>query len=305
MTYQLDVRFEPLYELIGSLHTYICRKSHKKIDLAPEWAQETRKRLSPELNSLLDGMEIDADWKCAYLLVYLCPDASSGERFLAWLEGLTPGALYELLSPYTSQFPENMSRFRTRILTLFSLWNEEYFLKLDPVVLQSLIKEKEQLRDRLPAQDAVEFADQATNGLWFEPADGMEKLILVPQYHFQPINVIYNFGSATLCHYAARIYPDDDGFISPHDYRVLRSLGEKSRLKILQYLHQGPRSFTEIVRYLKLSKGITHDHLFKLRGAGLIHAHFERDTLTVYSLRLSALGRIQESLLSYITKEPV
>jgi DNA-binding transcriptional ArsR family regulator len=90
-------------------------------------------------------------------------------------------------------------------------------------------------------------------------------------------------------------------FLSAHDYRILRSLGEKSRLKILRYLHQGPRTFIEIHRHLKLSKGITHDHITKLRSAGLIHAHFEGENLTVYSLRAGTLDRLQHVIMDYIT----
>jgi DNA-binding transcriptional ArsR family regulator len=301
MAYSLDVRFEPLHELINSLHTYICRKSHKKIDLTPSWAKEIRRKLSPGLAALLDETEVDADWRCTYLLVHLCPDGRDAEAFLSWLEGLTPGGMYELMSPYTNQFPENMGAYRSKTLKLFSMWNEEYFRHQDPAILELLSREAKSLQAQLPDSDAVEFVDRTTNGLMFRPLQGLEQVILIPQYHFQPVNVIYHFGRVTLCHYAARVRLEDDGFISPHDYRVLRSLGEKSRLKILQYLHQGPRSYTEIVRHLKLSKGITHDHIFKLRSAGLIHAHFEGENLTEYSLRSKAITGIQGRLMEYIS----
>ena len=59
----------------------------------------------------------------------------------------------------------------------------------------------------------------------------------------------------------------------------------------MRYLYQGPRSFIEIVRHLKLSKGITHDHLSKLRGAGLVYAHFEGESLVEYTLRPRALSK--------------
>lgn len=305
MTYSLDVRFEPLHELLNSIHTYICRKSYKKIDLTPSWPKDIRQRLTPKLAALLDDTEVDGDWRCAYLLVHLCPDGSSAEAFLTWLESLTAGNLYELMSSYINQFPENMGAFRSKLLALFSLWNEEYFRHADPAILEALTKEARTIQAQLPAADAPEFVDRTTNGLLFKPIPGLEKLILIPQYHFQPVNVINHFGRVVLCHYAARIYFGDDGFISPHDYRVLRSLGEKSRLKILQYLYHGPRSYTEIVRHLNLSKGITHDHIFKLRSAGLIHAHFEGENLTEYSLRPQAIHLMQERVLEYIRKEPV
>ncbi|NEW05021.1 winged helix-turn-helix transcriptional regulator [Paenibacillus sp. SYP-B3998] len=285
---------------MNSLHTYICRKSHKKIDLTSSWAKETRKQLTPDLVGLLDQVEVDNDWKLTYLLVHLCPDKRGAEPFLTWLESLTPGDLYELIAAYSNQFPTNMAVFRSRTLSLFTQWNEQYFRQLDSAIIHSLSSEQQARKEALPVMTSDAFVDETTNGLLFKPMKGLEELILIPQYHFQPINVICYFGRLTLCNYSARIYFSDEETLSPHAYRMIKSLAEMSRLKILRYLHHGPRSFIEIVRHLKLSKGITHDHISKLRSAGLIHAHFEGETLTEYSLRAGALQHMHNKLLGYI-----
>ncbi|MCY9660045.1 winged helix-turn-helix domain-containing protein [Paenibacillus chondroitinus] len=301
--YKIDTTFEPLHELINSLHTYICRKSYKKIDLTSAWAKETRKRLTPEFASLLDQTEVDSNWKLTYLLVHLCPEKQHVHQFLSWLEGLGAGDLYELMSEYSSQFPDNMAAFKSRTLSLFSEWNELYFQHIDPVIIQRLQNEAENRKALQPAMDSNTFVDETTNGLCFKPMKGLEKLLLIPQYHFQPINVVSSFRQLTICNYAARIYFNDEEDLPPHEYRIIRSLAEMSRLKILRYLHQGPRSFIEIVRHLQLSKGITHDHISKLRSAGLIYAHFEGETLTEYSLREGALLHLQNKLTSYIKNQ--
>ncbi|MEI0737131.1 hypothetical protein VQ056_11445 [Paenibacillus sp. JTLBN-2024] len=51
---------------------------------------------------------------------------------------------------------------------------------------------------------------------------------------------------------------------------------------------------------MKLSKGITHDHISKLRSAGVLYAHFEGENLTEYSLRRRALDQLQERIYRYI-----
>lgn len=300
MDYRVDVRFEPLYELINSLHTYICRKSHKKIDLSSSWAKGIRQRITPELASLLAETEVDGDWKLTYLLVHLCPGGRNAEDFLGWLEGLTPGDLYELLSAYGNQFPNDMGKFRSRNLAIFSQWNEQYFSHIDPAIPASLRKEEQERNKALSVMKREDFIDQTTNGLQFKPFDGLERLILIPQYHFQPINVIYHFGNMMVCHYSSRIYFGGEELLPTPEYRIIRSLGEMSRLKILRYLHKGPKSFIEIVRHLGLSKGITHDHITKLRSAGLIRAHFEGETKVEYSLRLETLQQLQNKLIEYI-----
>jgi DNA-binding transcriptional ArsR family regulator len=301
--YKIDITFEPLHELINSLHTYICRKSYKKIDLTSAWAKESRKRLTPEFASLLDETEVDFNWKLTYLLVHLCPEKKHADQFLSWLERLSPGDLYELMSDYISQFPDHMGAFRSKTLSLFSQWNELYFQYIDPLIIQRLQDEAGNRKAIQPTMKSDHFVDETTNGLCFKPMKGLEQLILIPQYHFQPINVISSFRQLTICNYAARIYFNDEEELPPHEYRIIRSLAEMSRLKILRYLHQGPRSFIEIVRHLKLSKGITHDHISKLRSAGLIYAHFEGETLTEYSLREGALLHLQNKLTSYIKHE--
>ncbi|WP_068617591.1 ArsR/SmtB family transcription factor [Paenibacillus tuaregi] len=304
MAFRLDVQFEPVHELINSLHAYICRSSYKKTDLSSAWAEAARMKLTPEFATALSEMAIDADWKLTFLLVHLCPDKSDVRGFLKWLESLSPGDMYEKIAEYSSYFPDNMSSFRARTLRVFEEWNHAYFSSINPDILISLQEEKRRRLEQLPSLSTEQFVDTTTNGLVFKPIQGLEEVILIPQYHFQPINVINYYGRLTLCCYSARVYfPENKDVMNPQNYRMLRSIGEKSRLKILRYLHQGPRSFIEIVRHMKLSKGITHDHISNLRRAGLIYAHFEGETLTEYSLRPGALEEIQKNLLEYISGE--
>lgn len=292
MDYRVDVTFEPRYELLSSLHTIICRKSHKKIDLAPAWVKETLQCLTPGFAAMLKEMEVDGDWKFTYLLTCLCPAGLAPEAFLAWLQAKTPGDLYELTAGYTQQFPKDMGLYRSRTLEVLSMWNEQYFRRLDPAVPGALRAEAGRRKEELAAAEPLAFVERTTNGL--------ERLVLVPQYHFQPMNVIYHFGKVTLCHYAARIYFGDETDFPPQEYRMIRALGEQSRLKILRYLSEGPRTFTEIVRHLQLSKGITHDHVSKLRSGGFIRAHFEGETVTEYSLRAEMLDVMHRKLVDYI-----
>lgn len=300
MDCRLEVRFGPVYEFFNSLHTYICRKSHKKIDLPSSWAKETRSRLTPAFAAELEMMEVNAEWKHAYLLAVLCPDYHSPHKFLEWLDGLTIGDMFELMSEYMSQFPANMGEFRSQLLSRLTQWNDQYFSSVNPRIITSL---ETAAKERIMAAQqttADAFIDETTNGMTFNQTAGLERILLIPQYHFQPVNVIYHYGSTLLCHYSSRIYLGEDGNLPQHDLRIIRCLGEQSRLKILKYLQQGPRSFIEIVRYLKLSKGITHDHVSKLRSAGLIYAHFEGETLLYYSLRAKQLDDIHATLKQYI-----
>lgn len=302
MEYTVEVEFAPVYELISSIHTFLCKKSYKKIELGAAWAAEASAGLSPQLLAGLEQVELDNDWKLLNLLIYLCPDKSTIEGVLEWLKGLAVGEMYEVLSEHVSVFPARMDEFREKMGFVLTEWHRQYFSGSSPAVLAGLQAHAEERRQQLQsAASAADFVDEATNGFVFMP-EGLRKLILIPQYHFQPVNIIYNFGPLTLCHYAARMTIDDEE-LSPFMVKTLRSLGEKSRLKILKSLGQERRTFSEIVRSAGISKGIVHDHIFSLRCAGLLHAYIEGENTTSYSLRLQGVHQLNAQLLQYLGGE--
>ncbi|MHA6533397.1 ArsR/SmtB family transcription factor [Paenibacillus sp. BAC0078] len=297
--YEVRVEFEPVYELVSSIHTFICKKSNKKIDLGTSWSSEVSRRLSPELLSTLAETELDNEWKLLNLLIYQCPAKGSVDNVLGWLEGLTVGEMYETLAEYVSVFPGQMEQFRSRMHFLLSEWNRQYFHGSNDAVISSLRQHTEERQQELSVNPTADFINKTTNGFYFLPADRLKKLVLIPQYHFQPVNIIYSFGPLTICHYAARISIADEE-ISPYMYRTIRSLGEKSRLKILHSLGGERKTFTEIVKQAGISKGIVHDHIFSLRCAGLLHAYIEGENVTAYSLRLEGIHRMNEQLFEYL-----
>jgi DNA-binding transcriptional ArsR family regulator len=298
--YDVEVQFEPIYELLNSVHTFICRKSYKKIDLGQQWAADTRSSLSQELVDRLNATELNNDWKTLNLLIYLCPYKESVESVLEWIEGLTVGGIYETLSEYITVFPVQMEDFRGKMLSLLREWNAQYFSRKGSDIIDRLQQHADRKKLELKASTLEAFINQTTNGFYFNPIDGLQKLVLIPQFHFQPANIIYHYGKLTICHYSARITLTEDEAISPFMYRTIRSLGEKSRLKILQSLSGERKTFTEIVKDAGISKGIVHDHIFNLRCAGLLYAYIDGENVTTYSLRLDGLHSMNEQLLAYL-----
>lgn len=300
VSYTIELQFNPLYECLNSLHTYICRPSYKKIDLDPSWAKSVEEQLPPAFAERLAQTGIDAEWRLIVLLVCCCP-YQTPEQFIQWIEDMTVKQLEVVIAEHTSLPVTGVARLRSRILMLFQQWNEYYFSRIDQQIITGLQQEYEQKQAILMQNHHLStFVDEVTNGIVFEPHAELKRLILVPHYHFKPLNIIYAYHSFVICHYPAKLYLGDSSELPPYEYRVIRALAEQSRLKILKYLYNGPRSFIEIVRYLGLSKGITHDHVTKLRSAGLLHAHIQGETLTVYSLRTHAIDHLQQMLMHFI-----
>ncbi|GAB6928937.1 hypothetical protein JCM10914A_29200 [Paenibacillus sp. JCM 10914] len=301
MSYQLELSFSPVNELINSLHTFLCKSWHKRIDLGPGWPQNIQATLSPEFADQLEQTGIDLEWKLLHLLAYVSPSKDSIEGFLIWLGQLSVGELYAALSPYVQTFPEHFGAVRDRQHRMLSEWNEVYFRHIDPAIVTALQAEATE-KAASGELEAYEKVAALTNGFYFEPVNGLEKLVLIPHYHFQPGNIFYSYGSLTLCHYASRIeaHSDEEDEPSLHLYRLLRSLSEKSRLRILHFLRSEPRTFIEVVRHLGISKGITHDHIFNLRSAGLLSVHVVGETVSTYSLRVERIQEIEQGLFEYL-----
>ncbi|AFH59385.1 ArsR/SmtB family transcription factor [Paenibacillus caseinilyticus] len=302
MSTPIDIKFAPTYELINSLHTYLCRIWHKRIDLGADWHAGVRDRLSPGFRSHLDASELRPEWRFVYLLAHLYPGRGGPASFLDWLEELSPGDMYELLAPRLPAVTGDLAGLQQWLAGLLRPWYEQYFADFDQDMLVRLEQAAGRHRALLGTLPPAELAEELTNGLRFEEDGGVRQLVLTPQYHFQPGNVFYLYGGGLLlCQYPADLHaPQPDDGPSPPLYRTLRSLGERSRLRILRYVSGGPRSFTDILRHVGLSKGITHEHISNLRCAGLLRAHVVGENVTVFSLRSSAVIRLQEQLLSYV-----
>ncbi|GGH09281.1 winged helix-turn-helix domain-containing protein [Paenibacillus segetis] len=304
MAYQVEVEFHPIHELMNSVHTFLCKKSYKKIELGPIWVKETESKLNTKLLARLEETELNNDWKMIYLLIHLCPNKESIESVLGWIEGLSVGEIYEAFSGYMKTIPSNINDYRKRIVELLSEWNHQYFSRCNPAIMDALQKHAEDKKSELARSltNTSEFVNTTTNGFNFVPVEDLEKVVLVPQYHFQPANIVYAYGKLTLCQYSARISLGAEHDISPYMYRTIRSLGEKSRLKILQSLHSERKTFTEIVRNVGISKGIVHDHIFNLRCSGLLHAYIEGENVTSYSLRLEGITTMNQEILDYLQR---
>ncbi|MCL6458443.1 MAG: transcriptional regulator, partial [Gorillibacterium sp.] len=179
MTFNVELQFYPIHELMNSLHTFICKKSHKKIDLSSSWAKETESQLSEQLSSSLKHTELNNDWKMMYLLIHLCPHKESVDSVLKWIEELSIGEIYELLADYVKTFPGNMSDYRKKIIFLLSEWNLQYFSRCSPTLLDALEKhagsKKIELAQNL--KQTSTFVNTTTNGFNFVPVEGLETLV--------------------------------------------------------------------------------------------------------------------------------
>ncbi|MED4911471.1 ArsR family transcriptional regulator [Brevibacillus centrosporus] len=301
MTYSVEVSFAPANELITSFYTFLCTKAHKRLELGPNWVKNTTEQLSERFVAELKELEYWSDWGQLQLLVWQCPKKETTTQFLLWLESLSVGELFERLSPWISTFPEDLGVVRDRVSYFLSEWDQQYFQSVSSMIVDPLITDANEKLQWKAARGPVELIELATNGLYFEPVDQAHRVLLIPQYHSQPVTLLHCYRGIAVCQYSSDHLPViEDNLPSPSLYRLTRSLADKTRLQILHYLKSGPKSYMEIVNHMQMAKSTIYEHTLNLRSAGLIRGHVLGSSVVSYSLREEALDWMNDQLKAYL-----
>jgi DNA-binding transcriptional ArsR family regulator len=299
MDYQVEIDWAPAYELVVSLTAYAC-KSVKTLELGAEWVQRVREQSGGAIAS----QDLPAHYKWLDILVWRCPEPRDAAGFLRWLAACPIGTLYEMLAPYVLEdslpLPANLGAVRDEWVRALTAWDASYFRRLNPAILSGLAAEAVARRaeaGRLPPEEVVE---RATGGIQFIAPPGITQVLLVPQYHYRPINIYGNWRGWRIFLYPADALPPAPGGPPYALQRVTRALNDESRLRILRLLASGQHSFTQIVEEMDLAKSTVHHHLVILRAAGLVRLHDYGKGAETYALRPSALGDLATQLESYL-----
>ncbi|MDF2629305.1 MAG: hypothetical protein K0R39_3136 [Symbiobacteriaceae bacterium] len=300
--YRVSVDFAAAHELVLSLDAFFYTPA-KSLDLGADWVSEVRKRFTAA-----------TDWESQFdpflltLLVHRCPGERTAAAFLGWLAALTPGQLYELVAPYVPDKAADLLRDlgarQAYYLRLLTAWNEAYFQTLDSAILRQLAAEAAWRTERVKGQSPAEAVEEATTGAVLE-SDLVEEILLVPQYHYRPLNRFAKCGTTLVCGYPVEA-PRATGVPAPQLLRLTRALGDESRLRILHYLAGGPaRTFTDVLKFSGLSKNTVHYHLTALRSAGLVRVHLTGECVVDrYSARRATLEGLSARLQEYLDDQP-
>lgn len=319
--FRVEVDFAPAYELCISLAALMLRRLHRLLDLGPNWASKTLRQLSPALRGALQSAsEIEGNLPLD-LLVRYCPGERTPAGFIEWVRTLTPGSIYELAAPHLADgqsLPRDLAEVRDRWSRILELWNDEYFSRLDPVVIATLRASADRWEAMARSEDAepATLVESATGGLVLERGRDLGTVLLIPQHHVSPVNTFETYRQLLMCYCPVEMPPRGADDPPGASVRLVRALSDPQRLRILRLLGSGPQSFTEVVRFLRQPKSTVHYHLVILRAAGLVRVHTRlalpsRPTAARrlggaterYSLRAGALRDGYGTLLDYLLRK--
>jgi DNA-binding transcriptional ArsR family regulator len=299
MTYRIIVDWSPAYELIVSARAYV-RETPKTLELPADWWEAARQKVGPDLVAEDDFHH--TGW--LYLFAWLCPDKQDAADFLRWLGGLTVGTFYELLAPFIGKgcpvLPTNLGASRDAAVRFLTRWYESYFRHVDPAILRGLEAEAERRRAQAEITSPEDLFEQATNGIQLADTAETQTALLIPQYHYSPLELQQHWQGLRLCCYGADVLPPTSGSPPPTLLRLTRALDDKNRLRVLRFLAREPHRFSEVVQEIGLTKGTVHHHLSILRAAGLLLVE-DTGAETVYCLRSSALNALERWLHEFFS----
>lgn len=308
VNFDVDVDFAPAYELTLALSCYLNFPGKSGLDLGQAWVHQVAQQLPPEAAARFSRKSAkifkEHDCDLLALLVHVCPTDRDAAGFLAWFGQLSAGAAYELLAPLLPEsaprLPRDFVIWRDTTLDMLGLWHASYFRHIDRAILEALRREANGLRKRVKTVPPQQLVEEVTNGLVIEPSPQLRRVILVPQYHHRPYNHQSDTRDGTMLLYPFDALPTPADLPSPNLLRLTHALSDESRLRMLRFLADGPRSLTEVARFAGLSQPTVHHHLTQLRAAGLVRIHFSLSSPNRYSLRPHALEQLSAKLGDYL-----
>jgi DNA-binding transcriptional ArsR family regulator len=302
--YQIVVDWAPTYELSVSLAT-LFSKTPKTLDVGADWVKSMRERGGATFAALADLPKDQGQW--IDILIWRCLAERDAESFLRWLAETPVGSLYELLAPFADEaarpLPSNLRALRDTFVVALSAWNDLYFRDIDPAILRGLAAEAERLRQDVAQSAPEDVVERATGGVRFDAPPGIDHVVLIPQYHYRPINLYARVRGHYLLLYPVDVLPPAPGQPPQRLMRLTRALDDESRLRILRLLSGGAHTFTSLVAQTGLAKSTVHHHMIVLRAAGLVLVHDTGSGADSYELRRSSLTDLATQLEVFLKED--
>lgn len=298
MSYQIELEFHPLYELISSMAVFINPRPY--YDLEKQWFKMMESKVPSSFIDNIQDEERKLEIGYLLLMISKCPYKNSLLDFLQWFHTFSVEDMHQLLDPYFGDNSlEDLQAFRNFYSEALTIWNKVY--SIDERITRALGERILLLKEESKTMDPVDFVEKCTNGIRIYPLEDLHQVLLVPSYHCAPLNRIYELNHTLFVHFAVDLLSESSIFPSHSFIRKTNALADPRRLKILQLLATEPKTFKEIGRVMKLSKSNLHNHLILLRTAGLVRItnyQFKKENL--YTTRPYGFTALKDDIETFI-----
>lgn len=295
------------HELVLSLLAFLIKSRHRALELGREWVRKTETTFPDtwrEAVSEVRRTHLPVGFVLGRMVMDLGPDGVSAEDLLGRVEGLTRRDLEQLLDHKISGLPaeDHLQILQRTLPLLVAEWHERYFSKLEAELFSRLKGELASRRELARQMSTEKLVEDSTGGMVFLREEGVHGVLLVPQYHYRPLNIFDLHQGRVVCWYPTPHVPSGRGEICPELVRMGAALSDPQRLRILKLLSEKSMTFTELASSLDLAKSTVHHHVTMLKSAQLLRMVVSWERGTTLELRPGIGDRIQDLLQGYLDR---
>lgn len=283
-----------VYELLLSMSLYKRQTHLNYLTISKDWYKNTKEKISIDLHNQIVEFENLQFEDLSVHLIEQCPHKDI-KGYCLWLSDLSVGDIYELLAPYLSEkrvLPSNLELRRQKHISILSKWNEEYFIDIEPKIAPILANTITKASKIDFTKDAYSEVEKLTRGFNIEGLNVTEA-VLVPTWHFRPLSLIDQFNHKVFLTFPCSLSIKEETLL------ITKALGEEKRLEILSSTRTNAKTFSELVKTLRMSKGNIHHHLLLLRSAGLLKITPIGEDYFAYTYRNDRINDLASLLLQY------
>ena len=156
-------------------------------------------------------------------------------------------------------------------------------------------------------KDLLSLLEELSSGVRMDWVNDVSALVLAPSFWGAPFVFFDSMESETgIILFGARpkgmaLVPGD---LVPEDLlNALKALADPTRLRILRYLLEGPRSPSELAKVLRLRPPTVVYHLHNLRLAGLVKVTVSPEADRRYAVRMDGVETTNRNLREFLSGE--
>ncbi|WP_216830940.1 ArsR/SmtB family transcription factor [Alkalihalobacterium elongatum] len=293
---KVTVRFHPIFEFLTSFYVFSDKGAQKRIDLGTSWVNKVKTTVSEEF--LEEVSKKETRIKVVVIQYYLMSQSFDEQvDILELFDQIANEDMKSLITPAyeCTEFKDQIPPDVKDIIPLLKEWYDTYFTTVDQQILTNLRASVNKAEELLNVMEAHQVVEKMTNGI-IPPKDSSREVILIPQYHYTPTVLHEKTIDQYIYFYPVDAKPVVEGSPSIELMRKIRALSDENRLKILKYLAQGDRTFSDIQKFIGLAKSTAHHHLIVLRSAGLLSLVIFENQQAQYRFRQEGYKGIEQLL---------
>jgi len=199
----------------------------------------------------------------------------------------------------------NSNEFGEKVLDALDSYYESFFAEEERHIFPALKDAHDAAREMAEKSSFPDLFERLSQGVKVSELFNAPEIVLIPSYWSSPLIFFGDIDqNKKAILFGAR--PDDvslvPGEIVPDTLlRVLKAIGDPTRLRILRYLTKEELTQAELARRLRLRAPTLTHHLRSLRLAGLVYLKVESQREQLYAARLEAISGMYDSLRKFLT----